>query len=364
MLKRFITVLTVVALLCSVMAIGFNAMAYYEGNILYGDVDGLINEKTKEYDVDIDDARLALQIAAGVVSLENEEQLRRADVNFDGYVTIYDARQILRGAAGLTSLQPSGAFTGFDGGGIFSNEESLVAYFNGYLNQIKVVESEDKKYIAATITKTEADQLDDGKEGFYIEKVEVPALGFGGSAEGIAQMVKENLTEDDKENVVTVIPYGCTDFSLVSVENEDYVSNLSVYDVFASRASYDAVLGEITIEIALPDTEIEMANQSAYSKVFNTSDMIAEQNTTLMKLMKVSSGETAMLREFKNCVLKIVVDTATNNVLSYVVTYESHVYVAQTTVGIGNTLSAKLKGVEFKKNHSVKYEDFQWPNAQ
>jgi 4-hydroxy-3-methylbut-2-enyl diphosphate reductase len=35
--------------------------------------------------------------------------------------------------------------------------------------------------------------------------------------------------------------------------------------------------------------------------------------------------------------------------------------VAQTTVGIGNTLSAKLKGVEFKKNHSVKYEDFQWP---
>lgn len=354
MFKRIIIVLTIASLLFSVMSIGFVSNAAYTAETLYGDVNG-------DGVVDTKDARHALEIASGLAVLEDDAQLTRSDINFDGYITIFDARQILRGAAGLASLQPSGAFTGFDGGGIFKDEESLVAYFNAYLNQIKVVESEEKKYIAATITKTEADQLDDGEEGFNIAEVEIPALGFGATAEGIAQMVKDNLTEDDKENVVTVIPFGSTDFSLVSVENEDYVSKLSVSDVFASRASYDAELGEITIEIALPDTEIEMANQSAYSKVLNTSDMIAEQNTTLMKLMKLSSGESSMLREFKNGVLKIVVDTATSNVLSYIITYESHVYVAQTTVGIGNTLNAKLKGVEFKKNHSVKYEDFQWP---
>ncbi len=354
MFKRLITILTVVALLCSTMSLGFSASAAYTEETLYGDVNG-------DGVVDTKDARCALELASGLVLLEDEAQLTRSDVNFDGYVTIFDARQILRGAAGLATLQPSGAFSGFDGGGIFSDEESLVTLFNGYLNKIKVTESEEKKYIAATITKTEADQLDDGEDGFNIAEVELPAFGLGTSAEGVAQMVRDNLTEDDKENVVTVIPYGSTDFSLVSVENEDYVSKLTVSDVFGSRASYNAESGEITIEIALPDTEIEMANQSAYAKVFNTSDMIAEQNTTLMKLIKVSSGESAMLREFKNCVLTIVVDVATSNVLSYTATYESDVYVAQTTVGIGNTLSAKLKGVKFRKNHSVKYEDFQWP---
>ncbi len=350
MLKRIITILTVAALLCSVMSIGFSANASYEDETIYGDVDG-------SGIVDTSDARLALQLAAGVVLTENEAQLKRTDVNFDGAITIFDARQILRGAAGLATLQPSGAFNGFDGGGIFGSEEALVAYFNAYLNRIKVVESEENKYIAATITKTEADNLTE----FNIKEVEIPAFSFGASAEGIASMVKESLVEDDKENVVTVIPYGSNDLSLVSVENEDYVSNLAVSDVFGSRASYDADLGQLTIEIALPDTEIEMANQSAYAKVFNTSDMIAEQNTTLMKLMKMSSGETSMLREFKNCVLKIVVEVATNNVLSYTVSYKSKVYVAQTNFGISSLSVAKLKGIDFEKDHLIKYEDFQWP---
>ncbi len=351
MFKKFITVLTVVALVCSIMSLGFTATASYTDETLYGDVNG-------DGVVDTKDARHALEIASGLALLEDETQLTRSDVNFDGFITIFDARQILRGAAGLASLQPSGAFTGFDGGGIFNNEESLVAYFNAYLNQIKVTESEEKQYIAATITKTESDNL----TKFNIKEVEIPAFSFGTSAEGIASMVEESLTEDDKENESTVIPFGSTDFSLVSVEGENYVSKLSVYDVFASKASYDAELGEITIEIALPDTEIEMANQSSYSKVFNTTDMIAEQNTTLMKLMKISSGEAATLREFKNCVLKIVVDTATNNVLSYTATYESKVYVAQTNFGIGSLSAAKLIGVEFEKTHLIKYEDFQWPS--
>ena len=351
MFKRFITVLTVVALLCSVMSLGFTATAFYQEDIIYGDVDG-------SGAVDTEDARLALQMASGIIALEDDAQLSRSDVNSDGFITIFDARQILRGAAGLASLQPSGAFTGFDGGDVFGNEASLVAYFNTLLNQIKVTESEERQYIAATITKTESDNL----TSFNIKEVELPVLG-NTSAEAIADMVEENLTEDDKENESIIIPFGSDDFSLVSVEGESYVSNLSASDVFGSKASYNAELGELTIEIALPDTEVEMSTQSAYSKVLNTSEMIAEQDTTLMKLMKASSGgETAMLREFKNCVLKVVVDVATGNVLSYIVSYQSKVYVAQTNFGIGSLSMAKLKGIEFEKDHLIKYEDFQWPN--
>ncbi len=353
MLKKIITVITITALLCSALSAGFVSNAAYEDETVYGDVDG---NKT----VDTIDARLALQLAAGVVIIEDEDQLKRTDVNFDGVITIFDARQILRGVAGLATLQPSGAFNGFDGGGIFANEESLVEHFNTYLNRIKVVESEEEKYIAATITKTESDNL----TYFDIAEVEIPAFSFGTSASGIADMVEEALTEDDKENESTIIPSGDYMYSDVLVEGEDFVSNLSASDVFGSKAAYDVETGELTIEIALPDTEIEMANQSAYSKVLNTSDLIAEQDTTLMKLMKASSGETAMLREFKNCVLKIVVDVATNNVLLYTVTYQSRVYVAQTNFGISSLSVAKLKGIEFEKVHSVKYEDFQWPATQ
>ncbi|MBQ7115239.1 MAG: dockerin type I repeat-containing protein [Clostridia bacterium] len=353
MFKKFITILTVIAFLCSVMSIGFTATATYEVNTLYGDVNG-------DGVVDTTDARQALELASGLALLKDEAQLIRSDVNFDGYITIFDARQILRGAAGLASLQPSGAFTGFEDNGIFNgSEKNLIAVFNNALNKIKVT-TDENQYIAATITRTASDNL----TNFNIKEVELPLFG-NASAEGVASMVEESLTEDDKENETTIIPYGSDDFSLVSVENENYVSNLTASDIYGAKASYqkdENGTDLITIEIALPDTEIEMANQSAYAKVFDTDALIAEQDSTLMKLMKVSSGETAMFREFKNCVLKIVIDVATANVLSYTATYQSKVYVAQTSVGIGNTLKATLKGVEFEKEHSVKYEDFQWPD--
>lgn len=351
MFKRIITVLTVVAMLCSVMSLGFIASASYTNETLYGDVNG-------DGIVDTEDARCALQLASGLALIENAEQLTRSDVNFDGYVTVFDARQILRGAAGLATLQPSGAFSGFEDEGIFSgNEEVLVSYFNACLNRLKVVDG-DNKQVAVTITKTESDNL----TNFNIKEVELPVFG-NASAEGIASMVEESLVEEDEDNLVTIIASGDSSFDGLSVEGEDYVSNLSVSDVFGARASHQKTEDGrdlITIEIALFDTEIENATQSGYAKVLNVSEIIAEQNTTLMKLMKASSGETAMLREFKNGVLTLVVEASTANVLSYTISYQSKVYVAQTSVGIGNTLKAKLKGVEFEKDHLVKYEDFQW----
>lgn len=351
MFKRFITILTVVALLFSVMSVGFTANAAYTGDVLYGDVDG-------DGVVDTKDARKALEIASGLALLEDAAQLIRSDVNFDGYITIFDARQILRGAAGLATLQPSGAFSGFDGGGVFGNEEALVVFFNTWLNRVKDGENQT---ILVTNTKTESDNL----TSFNIKEVELPALGSA-TAEGISSMVEESLVEEDADNLVTVIASGSSNYDDFAVEGEDFVSNLSAADVFGSRAVYEKVEGRdiLTIEIALPDTEIEMANQSAYAKVLNTTQIIDEQNTTLMKLMKASTGETAMLREFKNCVLTLVVDATGDNanVVSYTISYQSKVYVAQTTVGLSsaNILKATLKGIEYEKDHIVIYEDFQW----
>lgn len=351
MFKRIVTLLTVTALFCSLLSIGFSANAVYEDDTVYGDIDG--NGK-----VDTEDARLALKLASGVILLEDEAQLKRADVNFDGIVTVFDARQILRGVAGLATLQPSGAFKGFDDSGLFSgSEETFIAYFNAYLNRVKVVKSEEERYIATSVTKTESDNLTD----FNIEEVEIPAFSFGTSAEGIAAMVKNELTADDKENVVTVIPYGSTDFTLVSVEGEDYVSKLEASDIFGAKAVYDSATGLITMEVALPDTEMETAAQSAYAKVLNVTNILNEQNTTLMKLMKNGSGESAMRRELKNCVLRIVVDAATANVQSYTVSYESYVYVAQTSFGTNSLNLAKLKKITVQKLHLIEYENFQWP---
>ena len=349
MFRRFITVIMIISIMCSAISTGIIAAAKYEEEIVYGDVDG-------NGVVNTEDARLALQIASGVVVVEDEVQLKRSDINSDGAVTIFDARQILRGIAGLAYLQPTGAISGFDGGGVFGNEETLVAYFNAYLNKIKVTQGDGKQYIAPQITKTESDVLN----ALSVEKIEFPAFSFGTSADSIVEIIEEALTEDDKENEVTQISRGSDDLTLVSVEGASYVSNLSASDVFGSRARYDKEYELLTIEIALPDTEVDLVEQSAYAKVLNATNLLEKQDTTLMSIIKAGLEETSMFRELKDCVLKIVVDLNTANVLSYTITYQSKVYVAQADFNIGSLKAASLKGIEFKKDHSVKYENFEW----
>ncbi len=350
MLKRFIIILTIASLLCSIMSMGFSASAYYEEEVLYGDVDG-------DGALTTEDARLALRMASGGVMPEDEIQLKRADVNFDGMVTLFDARQILRASVKLANLQPSGAFTGFTTEGISNiTEEEVVAYFNKSLNKLKIVNGEDDKNVAVTILKSKEVNLID----LDIKTVEVPLFDFNASAESVTAEVEKSLTSEEEEIEYTTISSGAGQYDLLSVEGEDYVSNLSASDVFGLKVTLKDTI--MTIEIALPDTEIETANQSAYAKVFNTTDLIAEQDTTLMKLMKASSGETATFREFKNCVLKAEIDIMTGNVLYYSANFESHVYVAQTNFGLSSLSLAKLKDITFHKNHSIKYQDFQWLN--
>ena len=349
MFKRFTTIIMIISLLCSMMALGFSAGAYYQQGIRYGDV----NDNGV---VDTNDARLALRIASGVDTIENDAQLKRTDINFDGVITIFDARQILRGVAGLVSLQPSGAFSGFDGGGAFANEETLVTIFNTYANRIKVTEKNGKQYIAPGMTKTESDIL----TKLNIKEFELPAFGFGLDAEDIAAKIEEGLTEDDKDGETTEITAGSDDFTLISVEGESYVSNLSVSDIYGSKVIYDKDGGTLTIEIALPDTEVELVEQSAYAKVLNASMLLEEQNTVLMSLVKGSTDETSMLRELKNCVLTMVIDLKTDNVISYTISYESKVYVAEANIVLGSILEAKLKGIQFEKDHFIQYDNFEW----
>lgn len=348
MFKRFITILTIVSLLCSIMSMSFTATAYYEEEILYGDVDG-------DGSLTTEDARLALRMASGGVLPEGEVQLKRADVNFDGAVTLFDARQILRASVKLANLQPSGAFSGFEAVGISNiSEDEVISYFNKCLNNLKIVNGEDDKKIAVTILKSKETNLVE----LDIKTVEVPIFDFNASAESVTAEVEKSLTSEEEEIEYTTISSGAGQYDLLSVEGEDYVSTLSVNDVFGTRVSLDGTI--MTIEIALPDTEIETSNQSAYAKVINTTDLIAEQDTTLMKLMKASSGETATFREFKNCVLKAEIDIMTGHVQLYSVNFESHVYVAQTNFGLSSLSLAKLKDITFQKNHSIIYQDFQW----
>ena len=355
MFKRFITIITVAALLCSVMSLGFGAYASDTAKIIYGDVDG--NGK-----VDTQDARKALRLASGVELLENAEQFERTDVNFDGYVTVFDARQILRGTIGLVALQPSGAFDGFDGGGLFANEEQVVAVFNSALNKIKVT-TDENRYIAASMLKTEVNKLTD------LNIKSATLLGEEVSIESIADFIKKELTSEDPETEPVIIERGNTDFSLIPVEDADYVSKLSGSEVFGTKVSYyfdeiDRYSGELTIDIAIPDADVEAIEQSAYSKVLNVENMVAAQESTLMKLVQSSAGETAMRREFKNGVLslcvELFVDIETSSlvigdVISYSTKYDSQVYVAESNVKL-----TKLKDITYTKEYSVEYTNFQW----
>ena len=253
MVKRIIIALTVVAVIASVMSVGFSGLAAYEPTILYGDVNG--DEK-----LDTQDAREALKAASGMITITDGEAFERADVNGDGFITIFDARQILRGAVGLVSLQPSGAFSGIEfEGDISMTEDAAIVLFNESLNRVK---TETDGY-AAAIEKTEDDELNED------------SLSSDGSLTGaVLKLISGIIAEEDSENEVTGINKGSQNYSLMSIEGSPYVSLLRVDDIYGLRASYDIATNYITLKIAIPDSDIEAVTQSAYSRVLNAEMMI------------------------------------------------------------------------------------------
>ena len=350
MIKKIISIITVVVMLFTIMATSFSASAIFESDILYGDIDG-------NGAVDTGDARLALMAAAGLKNITDEDAFNRADVNNDGAVSVFDARQILRGVSGLVSLQPSGAeefekingrFQGYQDETINVNSpEAAIAVFNTILNKVKTEHPGFTRSEAADVI------------NFNIKEVTLVGINFGNSAESVAQLIKDMIiTETEPEEAQTIIK-GTNTYNAMSVEGEDYVSKLSADDIYGAIVSYDGA-GLMTIKVALPDSEIENISQTAYADIFNTTLIKEDSESVLESVFAANTMEDAKRKDVKNAVATLVFDTETGNVVSYSTTYETDMYLVNSTMGISSILSAELRGVQYGTRVTVTYDNFQW----
>ena len=340
-MKKFISILTVITLLLSMGALSLTASALIDADIVYGDLNG-------DGKVDLNDAIGVLEAAAGLNSISDPAVVMRADINSDGAITIYDARQILRGCAGLTNLQPSGAFSGFEGDETFKTPVQAIEVFNTLLNRVKTdmpgfIRSEDVDVI-----------------NFGIKELNFVGINFGSSTESVSNMIRDMIvTESEPEMAQTVIKGQNCD-NAMSAETETYVSRLKESDVYGVKADFNQETGIITIQIALADCEIANVSQTAYADVFSPVILQENSESIVENIFGANTFEDARRKELKNAVLTVVIDSATTQVMSYSTTYETHIYLENSTFGINSTLSAKLRGVEYATRITVTYDDFQW----
>ncbi len=340
-MKRFICIFTVITLLFSMGALSLTANALIDTTIVYGDLNG-------DGKVDLKDARDVLEVAAGLSSITDPAVAKRADVNSDGAVTLYDARQILRGCADLTELQPSGAFSGFEGDEYFQTPDQAVAVFNTFLNEIKAQKP-------GFIRSEDADVID-----FGIKELNFVGINFGNTTEGISDMIRDMIVTESAPELAQTVIKGQNCDNAMSAETETYVSNLKANDIYGIKADFNEETGIITIEIALADCEIANVSQTAYADVFNPAILQENSESTVENIFGANTFEDARKKELKNAVLKVVIDSADAQVTSYTTSYETHMYLENSTFGINSTLSAKLKGVEYATRIIVSYDNFQW----
>lgn len=344
MSKKIISILTVLVLIVSIMSTATTAFAIIQKDIAYGDID---NNET----VNTADARLALMSAAGIKVITDEDTFKRADVNSDGAVSLFDARQILRGAAGIVNLQPTGAFYGFTG---YTDDtinvnspEAAIAVFNTCLNRIKTEKPGFVRSEAADVI------------NFKIQQVKLVGIDFGNSAESVTDMIEELLvSETEPEEAQTIIKGENCD-NAMSVEKENYVSNLSAKDVYGVKVECDGE-GTMTITVALADCEIDNVSQSAYADVFNTELLVEDSKNVLESVFTASELSDAARKDVKNAVLTMAFDTATGDVISYTTSYETDMYIHQSSMGISSILSAELSGIQYGTKNTVTYDNFQW----
>ena len=344
MSKKIISLITALVLVVSIMSTAINAFAIIQKDIAYGDVDG-------NNAINTEDARLALMSAAGIKIISDENAFNRADVNNDGAVSLFDARQILRGAAGIVRLQPSGAFYGFTG---YTDDtinvnspEAAIAVFNTCLNRIKTEQPGFVRSEAADVI------------NFNIHEVNLVGIEFGNSAESVAALIKELLVSETEPEEAQTIIKGTNCDNAMSVEKANYVSNLSAKDIYGVKVDYDGD-GIMTITVALADCEIDNVSQSAYADVFNTELLVEDSKNVLESVFTASELSDAARKDVKNAVLTMSFDTATGNVISYTTTYETDMYIHQSTMGISSILTAELRGIQYGTKNTVIYDNFQW----
>lgn len=349
MFKKLIAATVVATIIFSAISTGLVSSAVYDNAIMYGDIDS-------NGTVDTEDARLALRAACGTYIVADDETLQKGDIDRDGAIGIYDARQILKAAVGLVALQPTGSFSGFDGGGVFDTDIELIEYFNTALNKIKVAEPEYS--YAAGFTKTSTDKLSE----FEILKTEFLGVDISASAEKITEEVRDMIVAEDNDNTVLIVSADSSDFDVMSIEKSPYVSKLTVDDIYGASASYNAEKGEVTITLSLPDTNEEDITKSAYAKVFDTDSVLENSSKILKKLISNSVVNSTITCDFKDCVLTAVIDTATGNIVSYTTSYDNSTFVSEAKFSglSGNSNLFTFKNLTYKKTHTVIYDNFQW----
>ena len=336
MKKKILSLVLVLAITISIFSIGLTTNA---ASALWGDANG-------DGKVTTSDALIVLRVAAGIEDNLSAEARRLCDVNEDGFITLFDARKILRSAAGLINLQPTGAFSGFNGGGIFETKEELVSYFNKNLNRIK-----EEKF---GFTKTSDVEM---------KKFEFKEASFLGvvteNTDEIIQGIFSTVGSQKEEELYVV--QGTSSTNKINVEGQNYVSALSVADVYGATAKYDANRqnGVITISIALPDAEKSEVLDSAYGKVFNSENLLGATETTLNAILSGVADGTEVVH-YKNAVLTAEFDVNTAEVLKYSISYETTVYIASAQTKKLFT----LKEVNYQTVNTVDYIDFTHPTQK
>lgn len=329
MKKKILASILILSIIASVFSIGVTTNA---ANVLWGDANG-------DGKVTTTDALIVLRVAAGIEDNLTEEARKLCDVNEDGYITLSDARKILRSAAGLINLQPTGAFSGFNGGGIFETKEELVSYFNKNINRIK-----DEQFGFTRMSDVELKQFE-FKEAVF--------LGVAsGNTDDLVKKIFDTVGSEKEEDLYVV--QGTSSVNKINVEGQQYVSALLTSDVYGAKASYDANRqnGVVTITLAIPDSEKSDIPDSAYSKVFNVENLVGATNKTLKSiLMGITNGSEVV--NYKNAVLTAEFDVNTNEVLQYSITYDTEVYVDKAQNGLFT-----LKGVSYKTTNTIDYIDF------
>ena len=329
MKKKILASILILSIIASVFSIGVTTNA---ANVLWGDANG-------DGKVTTTDALIVLRVAAGIEDNLTEEARKLCDVNEDGYITLSDARKILRSAAGLINLQPTGAFSGFNGGGIFETKEELVSYFNKNINRIK-----DEQFGFTRMSDVELKQFE-FKEAVF--------LGVAsGNTDDLVKKIFDTVGSEKEEDLYVV--QGTSSVNKINVEGQQYVSALLTSDVYGAKASYDANRqnGVVTITLAIPDSEKSDIPDSAYSKVFNVENLVGATNKTLKSILTgITNGSEVV--NYKNAVLTAEFDVNTNEVLQYSITYDTEVYVDKAQNGLFT-----LKGVSYKTTNTIDYIDF------
>jgi hypothetical protein len=329
-------------------AIGTPATAIVDTSIFYGDIDGDGNITTK-------DAQLALRVAAGLEVIADPEAFARGDINGDGSITVYDARQILRSCTLDLNLQPSGAFSGFEGyvgsGMSITTEDQAIAVFNALLNRIKTER--------AGFTRSEAVEV----KLFDFEDMAFKGYNFSNeTADSVSDTIKGYLVTEATPELAQTIVKGQNSDNAMSAETETYVSKLSANDVYGIRTS--AVATEkgttLTISIALADCELENIGQTAFDDVFNPAMIQESTNSVIENVFGSNTADTARIKEIKNAVLTVEIDTETAQVISYTTTYQCRILLKEATMGLSNILSAKFTNLEYITEIVVVYDQFSW----